>query len=131
MPVFVTEFPPAENYTWAPVADGFERALLVTSANDDTGRRFVAEQSGQIWIIQDGARLPGPFLDLRERVFDEGYELGLLGLVFDPDFARNRTFFVKYTDATKKTITSRFRLSEDDPNKGDPDSENVLLRIPL
>ncbi len=128
-PVFMTEFPDAAGYTWEPVADGFERALLLTHAGDGSGRLFVAEQSGLIWIVQDGVRRSEPFLDIRDRVFSEGYELGLLGLVFHPKFEQNGVFFVKYSDGSPATITARYQVAADDPDRADPDSEVVVLRI--
>src|SRR5690606_38635337 len=44
----------------------------------------------------------------------------------------NGQFFVYYTtrDAAHTSVISRFRVSKDDPNKADPDSEEELLRIP-
>ena len=38
------------------VAGGFHRPIYATHAGDDSGRLFVLEQSGKIWILRDGAR---------------------------------------------------------------------------
>ena len=60
-----------------PVAEGFDRPLYLTSAGDGSGRLFVLEQSGNIWIVRDGQRLDSPFLDVSELmsqdVFGGGY----------------------------------------------------------
>ena len=63
--------PDASSARWVEVATDFQRPILVTHAGDE--RLFVVEQSGRIWIVQDGQRLPEPFLDIRatrERPFE-------------------------------------------------------------
>src|SRR5690606_31866769 len=64
------------------IANGFFRPIFVTNAGDDTGRLFIVEQNGRIWVYLDGQILPEAFLDLTDRVSQSvtrGYsELGLL-----------------------------------------------------
>lgn len=114
------------------VANGFFRPVLLTNAGDDTGRLFILEQNGRIWIYLDGQILPQAFLDLTDRVSQSvtrGYsELGLLGLAFPPDFADTGVFYIHYNDRNNRTTLSQFNLS-DDPNIGDPASEVVLLTL--
>src|SRR5207245_6787398 len=64
--------------------------------NDGTGRLFVLEQGGRIRIIQNGALVATPFLDITSKV-ESGGEKGLLGLAFHPSFSSNRRFFLYYT----------------------------------
>lgn len=70
------------------VANGFEHPLLVTHAGDGSGRIFIVEQTGRVWVLKDGEIGGSPFLDLSDRVnqsVTQGYsELGLLGLAFSP-----------------------------------------------
>jgi glucose/arabinose dehydrogenase len=124
--------PDASAVTLTLVANGFFRPVLLTNAGDDTGRLFILEQNGRIWIYLDGQILPEAFLDLTDRVSQSvtrGYsELGLLGLAFPPDFAETGVFYVHYNDRNNRTILSQFNLS-DDPNIGDPASEVVLLTL--
>ncbi|HEY7116230.1 MAG TPA: PQQ-dependent sugar dehydrogenase [Tepidisphaeraceae bacterium] len=69
-----------------------ERPLLVT--HDHTGRAFVVEQPGRIWMIRNGKIADGkPFLELADEIYDQG-ECGLLGLAFHPDFATNGLFYI-------------------------------------
>ena len=58
-------------------------------------------------------------------------EEGFLGLAFHPKYKENGEFFVFYTPKTAKltNVVSRFRVSKDDPNRADPASEEVLLRV--
>lgn len=109
------------------VADGFAQPLFLTDAGDGSGRLFVVEKGGTIRIIDDGAVVEAPFLDLTDRVLSEGYEQGLLGLAFAPDYDDSGVFYVDYTDLDGNTVVSRFSVSGD-PNAADAGSEQVLLR---
>jgi glucose/arabinose dehydrogenase len=111
----------------APVASGLDRPLWITASPDATNRLFVLEQPGRVMIVADGTLLEQPFLDLRDRVGSEEYEQGLLGLAFHPGYAGNGVFYVYYTDRNGDSVLSRFTVSAADPNRGDPESEAVLL----
>ncbi|MDP6342920.1 MAG: PQQ-dependent sugar dehydrogenase [Alphaproteobacteria bacterium] len=126
------------------VAEGFNAPLLLTAPPDGSGRRFVGDQLGLLWVLDaKGKRLEPPFLDLRDRLtplrkaFDER---GLLALAFHPDFAGNGLFYVNYSAkrrpaspyAGKTAYTwrmSEFKVSADDPNRADRASERVLLEL--
>jgi glucose/arabinose dehydrogenase len=115
------------------------RPLLLTGAGDGTNRIFVGTQYGTIhvWPNDASAKTMQTFLDIRDRIpgTTRGSEEGLLGLAFHPRFKENGEFFVYYSaKATPEnahlSIISRFRVSRDDPNRADPKSEEVVLRIP-
>jgi glucose/arabinose dehydrogenase len=110
-----------------PVADGFVQPLFVTDSNDDTDRLFVVEKGGTIRIIAGNEVLQTPFLDIADRVGDDAYEQGLLGLAFAPDYAESGLFYVNYIDRAGNSVVSRFLVS-DDPNVADAGSEELLLR---
>lgn len=109
------------------VAEGLTQPIAVVDAGDDSGRLFVVEKGGTIRIVQDGEVLGTPFLDITDRVGSDGYEQGLLGLAFAPNYADSGLFYVNYTDAQGNTMVSRFAVT-DDPNVADPASEQALLR---
>ncbi|WP_298401591.1 PQQ-dependent sugar dehydrogenase [uncultured Chloroflexus sp.] len=115
-------------YTLEQIADGFNRPTHLTHAGDGSGRLFVVEQAGRVWILRDGQRLDEPFLDLRALVGSRGNEQGLLSIAFHPQFAANSRFFVNYTDTGGDTVVAEYRVSAD-PNRADPASARVLLRI--
>jgi glucose/arabinose dehydrogenase len=55
----------------------------------------------------------------------------ILGLAFHPQYKQNGEFFVFYTlrNPSLTNVLARFRVSKDDPDKADPESEEELLRI--
>jgi len=110
-----------------PFAQGFASPLLVTNAGDGTGRLFVVEQGGRIRILRRGRVLDPPFLDVSSLVIAGG-EQGLLGLAFHPESEANGRFFVDYTDVDGDTVVAEYHVSSD-PDRADPDSARVLLRV--
>ncbi len=95
------------------VAGGFEDPVFVTNANDGSNRLFVVEQPGTIQIIQNGARFPTPFLDIRDRI-SSGGERGLLSMAFHPEFAENGRFFVNYTRrGNGSTVIAEYQVGSD------------------
>jgi glucose/arabinose dehydrogenase len=80
------------------VSEGFNSPVFLTEAPDNSGRLFVADQTGQIYIIKNGSRVGQPFLDIQDKIILEEApdERGLLGLAFHPDYADNGRFFVYY-----------------------------------
>lgn len=111
------------------VASGFDRPLQVTHAGDGSNRLFVVEQPGRIYVIENGAVVPTPFLDITGLVETGGGEQGLLGLAFHPDYASNGYFYVNYTRAGDgATVVARYSVSAD-PNVADPASAMEVLTV--
>ncbi len=110
-----------------PTATGLEMPVKVTHANDQSGRLFVAERKGRIRIVKNGAALDEPFLDITDRVRCCGHR-GLIDIAFPPSFAAKQQFYLSYTDIDGHTVISRFHTT-DDPDKADPDSEEVVITI--
>jgi len=110
----------------APVVEGLDRPLGLEHAGDR--RIFVVEQAGVVWTLEDGQLQETSYLDLRDRVDDSGFEQGLLGLAFHPDFARNGLLFVNYTNDGGNTVVSRLTASAG-AGQVDPATEEVILRI--
>ncbi|HET6528720.1 MAG TPA: PQQ-dependent sugar dehydrogenase, partial [Balneolaceae bacterium] len=124
------------------VAEGLTSPVTLVEPPDDSGRLFIVDQVGLIYILTpDGTLLDEPFLDLRDQIvnLNEGYdERGLLGLAFHPNYAENGRFFVYYSAPLRPearggfnhtSIISEFRVSDNDPNKADPNSEQILLQV--
>lgn len=127
----------ASPYRWVPVASGFNSPLFVTHSGDGSGRLFLVEQDGYIFVLDENGTYDDfdPFLDisalLSQDVFQGGYtERGLLGLAFHPNFAENGLFFINHTDVNGDTIVARYHVNPDDPNHADVTSRTELLKIP-
>ncbi|MBC7876648.1 MAG: PQQ-dependent sugar dehydrogenase [Anaerolineales bacterium] len=119
-------FPNGDDYEWQTIASGLDRPVDVQSANDGSGRLFIVEKYGAIRIYENGQLLDEPFLNIDDRVNDISNEMGLLGLVFHPDYEQNGFFYVNYTGDGGDTRISRFQA---DGNIADPNSETELLFI--
>jgi glucose/arabinose dehydrogenase len=79
----------------APVLPG--TTYVAARPGDD--RLFLVNRGGVVKLVENGAMLETPFLDLTDRVDTEG-EGGLLSMAFDPDYATNGRFYVYYTTDT-------------------------------
>jgi glucose/arabinose dehydrogenase len=111
------------------------RPIVLTHAGDGSDRVFVATQHGVIHVFANDQKVKETsiFLDISPRVRydDKTNEEGFLGLAFHPRFKDNGELFVFYTDRSAKltNVLSRFRVRQDDPARGDPASEEQLLRV--
>jgi glucose/arabinose dehydrogenase len=111
------------------------RPIVLTHAGDGGNRVFVATEHGVIHVFPNDQKADRTkvFLDLRDRVpYDDNQnEEGFLGLAFHPQYRKNGEFFAFYTTrkAPLTNVLSRFRVSRNDPDRADPDSEEELLRI--
>lgn len=108
------------------VATGLDGATSATHAGDD--RIFIILQDGRVLVLTDAGLEPVPFLDIRDRVFSSPFQ-GLLGIAFHPRYAENGFFFVHHTGPGGDVVIARYRVSAQ-PNRADPASEAVLLRVP-
>lgn len=124
------------------VAEGLASPVGMDQPDDATGRLFIADQIGQVRVIDaSGLLLAAPFLDISDRMVDlmgSFDERGLLDVAFHPDYANNGRFFVCYNAPLKPedstAFNCRWRLSEfsvspDDPDLADPGSELILIEI--
>jgi glucose/arabinose dehydrogenase len=131
VPPTVNSLPDPSGYTWQEVVSGLSQPEGLVNAGDGSGRLFIVEQAGLIRILQDGAILEKPFLNLTQRVVCCG-ERGLLGLAFHPGYAENGYLYVNYTEEVSGktyTVIARYTVSANDPNQADPGSEMRILHI--
>ena len=124
------------------IAEGLTSPVALVTPHDGSGRLFVVDQVGIIWLISEGKRIDIPFLDIRDRIVELNAfydERGLLGLAFHPGFAKNGRFYVSYSGLLQNglspdewdhtTYISEFTVSVDNPDHAEPDSEQILLAI--
>ena len=117
---------------------GFSQDVVATGLTEPTaisffpdGRIAIAEKSGIVRLVKNGALLPLPLIDLSARVNDF-WDRGLLGIAVDPDFPSNPHVYLLYVfenDAndyfgTKTARLTRVTVTGDTAS---PASEVVIL----
>lgn len=125
-------------------AEGLHHPVELASPPDRSGRLFILDQTGAIYLLlPEGELRQEPLLNLRGLLAEseENIQPGrLLKLVFHPDFAQNGHFFVIYTYPTsvigldEQTMTGRlsaFSMSHWSRFQADPDSEQILYELDL
>ncbi len=132
--------PPALAARFQIIATNLVSPIALTGAGDGSGRIFIEDQVGLIYIVDNtGTMLPTPFLNISNNLvkLSPGYdERGLLGLAFHPGYSTNGRFFVYYaapspdTNFDDVTRLSEFAVSSTNANVADPNSERILLTIP-
>ena len=93
---------------------------------------YVVEQAGVIRVFENKSDVTTTniYLDIEDRVRDNGNEEGLLGLAFHPEFESNGFLYVNYTASDpRRTVVSRFSRDASNPAQADPSSELILLEI--
>lgn len=115
----------------------FEMPVAIAAPPGGHPGLFVVEKRGVIRLLTPDPMAPRArtFLSIRGQVHATGHndERGLLGLAFDPDYARSGAFYVYYSTKPegKTTRLSRFRAPPGDlDGPVARDSEEVLLEIP-
>jgi glucose/arabinose dehydrogenase len=124
--------PPAYRVVVAFPNLSFDRPVDFQHSNDNTNRIFVVEQKGEIFVFKNESATSNKkaFLDIRNKVDDDGNEEGLLGLAFHPAYKTNGYFYLNYTASNpNRTVISRFKVSSNS-EEADPSSEVVLLEFP-
>lgn len=116
-------------------------SFLTAPPHDPEGRVFISTRGdggeARIFVVRDGQRLPQPFLELDG--VNSVFERGLLSFAFDPEYAVNGRFYVFYTGDGPDSIDPsgqegdirivEFQRSAGDPNRADPNSARLVLRV--
>jgi putative heme-binding domain-containing protein len=120
----------------------FEHPLLIARSPGDN-RLYVGEQAGVLYSFVDKPDAKAElFFDLRKEIktvqqLKDAKEVeAVYGLVFHPDYEKNRQCFVCYTLRSKNprqpnlpdgSRVSRFTVTKTDPPRIDPSSEEIIL----
>jgi glucose/arabinose dehydrogenase len=109
----------------------FNDPVDIQNSGDTSNRLFVVSQPGVIYVFSNDPDVSTKkeFLNITDRVTNGG-EMGLLGLAFHPNYESNGYFFVNYTaNNPRRTIISRFKVSDTDPEDADENSELIILEV--
>lgn len=71
---------------------------------------------------------PFPFLDISS-IVSFGNDVGVLSIVFHPQYGLNGRFFVQYVDLGGDTAITEFRRSTEDPLIADATFRRTLLTV--
>jgi glucose/arabinose dehydrogenase len=86
----------------------FDQPVYATATTSEPARLYVVEQPGRVLVLEHGKVRDEAFLDIRDLV-KSGGEQGLLSLAFSPTYAKDRLFYVDYTDRNGDTHVVRYR----------------------
>lgn len=120
------------------IAENLVSPVGMATPADGTGRLFILEQRGIIYIVtKENQLLSTPFLDISKKItkltarYDEK---GLLGMAFHPNFKENGRFFIYYSSAIDQTgndhiaILGEYSVDPKNPNKA-LTTEKVILSV--
>ncbi len=128
------------------VAEGMAAPLGIAVPDDASGRMFVHDQDGRVWVVTGSGRSSTPLLNVRDRLVQLGAydERGLLGLAVHPDFA-NQPLVYTYTSEpmagtadfesglgsgnNHQSVIAEWRISAGNSNAVDMASRREVLRI--
>lgn len=131
------------------VADGLVSPIGTAVPDDGSGRLFVYDQVGLIYVLQNGSMLPVPLLDLRDRLIplQAGYdERGLIGLALHTNFAQFPLIYTYTSETNRPTadfpiampsgstndhqqVIAEWRIDTADSNRVDSASRREILRL--
>jgi glucose/arabinose dehydrogenase len=74
-----------------------EQPVHISAPRSEPNNVYIVERTGRIRVRVRGRLRARPFLDVRSLV-STGGEQGLLSVAFHPQYAKNRLFYVFYTD---------------------------------
>lgn len=123
--------------------------LSLALPDDGSGRLFVCDQAGFVWLVTAAGRSQAPVLDLRQRLVNlaGSYdERGLLGLALHPNFAQNPYLYTYTSEFTSgpadfpsvlqsgttnnhQSVIAEWRLAGANSNVVDVATRREILRV--
>ena len=130
------------------VVDGLASPLGMAVPDDASGRLFVYEQLGLVWVVRQGSKAAVPLLDIRNRLVLLGPydERGLLGVAVHPNFTQNPLIYTYSSEPNSgpadfpttlpggatnnhQSVIAEWRISTGNSNVVDVASRRELMRI--
>jgi len=114
------------------ITSGLQLPLYLTHDGTNNGILYIVEKTGRIKRINSntGAILSPNFIDINSQVCN-GFEQGLLGLAFHPNFASNGYFYIYYTGpaSTGGDLFLKRCTASGNPPIGNPTTCVTMLQI--
>lgn len=95
------------------VVAGLTGPVGITS--DENGRIFIWDKGGRVRILENGALLPQPLIDLNQEV-NTYWTRGLTGFTLDPDYETNGYVYLAYT------VDWEYYITKGHPNQANLDT---------
>lgn len=135
------------------VVDGLISPLGMAEPDDGSGRLFIYDQAGLVYVLAGGRLLDEPLLDVRPRLVDLGAfgpgtydERGLLGLAVHPLFATNRLIYTYTSEPVvgrgdfstlipldrsfnHQSVVAEWRIDPANSNRVEAGSRRELFRV--
>lgn len=97
------------------VASGFNRALFAIGDPVDTDVVYVVQQTGQIKRVEAGVT-EAPAEDWFSIPVSSGFEEGLLGMAFHPDYADNGLMYLLHSPSDDRWFVTEFEVVDGNVN---------------
>lgn len=131
------------------IATGLISPIGMAAPDDGSGRLFVCDQVGFVYVFKDGKKMETPLIDVRDRLvpLNPKYdERGLIGLATHPNFSQH-PFIYTYTsepngpmadfmimmDGGKtndhQSVIAEWKIDAANPDRIDPASRREILRV--
>jgi glucose/arabinose dehydrogenase len=110
------------------VATGLSKPLYATSPVGDSERLFIVEQhSGDIKLFDtvNNLTMSTPFLNVG--TVSTGFEQGLLGLAFHPDYQTNGRLYVNLTNTAGDTVVREYTVADPSANVATVSSSRTVI----
>ena len=130
------------------ILDGLASPLGMVAPDDGSGRLFVYDQAGFIWVATAAGQMSEPLLDVHHRLVPLGVydERGLLGVAAHPLFAQHPLVYTYTSEPDTgmadfmsvlppgktnncQSVLAAWRIDPANTNRLDPASRHEILRI--
>ena len=85
-----------------------DQPVHLTAPRSEPNNLYIVERTGRIRVRLGGTLRARPFLNVSSKL-STGSEQGLLSMAFHPRYARNRLFYINYTDAQGHTRVVEYK----------------------
>lgn len=116
-----------------------DRPIWMSEAPDGSGRLFIVEQWGLIFVVQKGTDggASSEFLNITNRHPYISNEEGLMSIAFHPGFKTNGLFYIYYNQENtnrrslypRRSVISEMSVFATNASLADPSSERILLEV--
>jgi plastocyanin len=79
---------------------------------NESGRYFIVDRVGQVYVHESGSLREEPFIDVSEKLTEITGEMGLLGMAIHPNYGENGKFYLRYSAPSREGTPENFDHTE-------------------